>query len=243
MVVFQPLKYHHSRAVAEATRTGCTHFNKLEFLAAITSIRAATFKTSTIQSASKKTGLYPFNPEVVISSMREYRSPTPLATPTAASTPLVHTPYTPRALESFAYNITEDQEWDEDVYMHLQMFIKGAVAQAYAGKEVERRLRETEVAQKARKQRAATKRSALQRGGALYASQARHMVKQREINHLVAARALVDREAERQAKRQELDHTIFLTSIRVKARARLALLRKKKLLGVDLHARCIYKVQ
>jgi len=69
------------------------------------------------------------------------------------------------------------------------------------------------------------------------------MVKQREIDHMAAARALLDREAERQAKRQELDHTIFLTSIRVKAKARLTLLRKKKLLGVDLDARCIYKVQ
>jgi len=108
VVVFQPLKYYHSRAVAEATRTGCTHFNKLEFLAAITSIRAQTFKASTIKSAFKKTGLYPFDPEVVIGSMRERRSPT-LETPSQASSPpSVHTPYTPRALESFAYSLTED---------------------------------------------------------------------------------------------------------------------------------------
>jgi len=123
------------------------------------------------------------------------------------------------------------------------MFATGAVAQAYAGKEIERRLRETEVAEKARKQRSATKRSSLQRGGVLYAAKARLMVKQREIDHIAAARALLNREAEKEAKRQETEHTIFLTSIRVRAKTRLALLRKKKLLDVDLHARRIYKVQ
>jgi len=67
-------------------------------------------------------------------------------------------------------------------------------------------------------------------------------VKQREIDHVAAARRLLNREAERQSKRQEADHIRFLTSIRAAARARLALLRKRKLFGVDLHTQCIYKV-
>jgi len=235
VVVFQPFRYWHSRAVADATRSGCTHFNKLEFLAAITSIRAQTFKATTIKAAFKKTGLYPFDPEVVIGTMRERHTPTPEKLPIASSLPSVHTPYTPRALQSSAYNITEDQEWDEDVYTHLQMFTKGAVAQAYADKEVERQLRATEVAEKARKQSAATKRSSLQKQGVLYASQARLIVHQREIDRVAEAWSLLKREAEK-------ERIIFLTSIRVKA-ARLALLRKRELLDVDLHSHCIYKIQ
>jgi hypothetical protein len=36
---FQPYKHWHAEAVDAATRTGCTSFNKVEFLAAINSIR------------------------------------------------------------------------------------------------------------------------------------------------------------------------------------------------------------
>ncbi|EMD86643.1 hypothetical protein COCC4DRAFT_200460 [Bipolaris maydis ATCC 48331] len=46
---FQPYKHWHAQAVDHATRTGCTAFNKIKFLAAIESIRAYTFKPRTIQ--------------------------------------------------------------------------------------------------------------------------------------------------------------------------------------------------
>ena len=39
VVMFQPFKHYHKQAVEAATRTGCTDFNKVEFLNAIDSIR------------------------------------------------------------------------------------------------------------------------------------------------------------------------------------------------------------
>jgi len=72
VVVFQPLKHYHAEAIEEATRTGCSDFNKIEFLAAIESIREKAFKRSTIISAFKKTGLIPYNPNIVLSTLREY---------------------------------------------------------------------------------------------------------------------------------------------------------------------------
>ncbi|ENI03184.1 hypothetical protein COCC4DRAFT_93927, partial [Bipolaris maydis ATCC 48331] len=48
VVCFQPFKHYHKSAVEAATRTGCTDFNKVEFLYAIKGIRAATFKQRTI---------------------------------------------------------------------------------------------------------------------------------------------------------------------------------------------------
>ncbi len=51
VVVFQLYKHWHKKAVNEATRTGYRNFNKIEFLAAIRSIRAQTFKRTTILSA------------------------------------------------------------------------------------------------------------------------------------------------------------------------------------------------
>ena len=69
VVVFQPYKHFHAGAIDAATRTGCSDFNKLEFLAALTSIREQTFKKTTVLSAFRQTGLIPFNPEIVLSKL------------------------------------------------------------------------------------------------------------------------------------------------------------------------------
>ena len=70
VVVFQPYKYWHTQAIDEATCTRCDDFNKMEFLEALGSIRAKTFKTSTILSVFKKTGLYPYNPAKVLDKLQ-----------------------------------------------------------------------------------------------------------------------------------------------------------------------------
>ena len=69
MVVFQPLKHYHRKAVEQATRTRCEVFNKLEFLAAIKTIRKQTFKYQTIKSAFRATGIWPLNPNIVIDKL------------------------------------------------------------------------------------------------------------------------------------------------------------------------------
>jgi len=71
VVVFQPYKHYHVEAVEAATRTGYGDFDKAEFLDTIDTIRQQTFKSSTIQSAFRATGLIPYNPDIVISKLRE----------------------------------------------------------------------------------------------------------------------------------------------------------------------------
>ena len=70
-VVFQPYKHFHAEAINAATCTKCSDFNKLEFLAALTSIREQTFKKTTVLSAFRQTGLIPFNPEIVLSKLNK----------------------------------------------------------------------------------------------------------------------------------------------------------------------------
>ena len=53
------------------TRTGCTSFNKVKFLAALQSIRHHTFKKRTIQHSRRKTSLIPYNPNIVLSKIRD----------------------------------------------------------------------------------------------------------------------------------------------------------------------------
>ena len=86
VVVFQPLKHYHAKAVDIVVREGCTNITKLEFLSFIQEVRRQAFKTETILSAFKKTGIQPFNPRVVLDRIAE-RAVTPEPAPYAGSSP------------------------------------------------------------------------------------------------------------------------------------------------------------
>jgi DDE superfamily endonuclease len=75
VVLFQPFKHYHGKAVDYASRTGCGDFNKLEFLAAISSIRQQTFKKHSILSSFRQCGLVPFRPNIVLAKVQEYEAP------------------------------------------------------------------------------------------------------------------------------------------------------------------------
>jgi hypothetical protein len=74
--MFQLFKHYHKQAVEAATRTGCTDFNKVEFLNTIDSIRQQTFKKRTILSAWEQAGLCPYNPEIVFQKLESSQSQT-----------------------------------------------------------------------------------------------------------------------------------------------------------------------
>jgi DDE superfamily endonuclease/Tc5 transposase DNA-binding domain len=78
--VFQAYKHYHARAVGDFHSLGITGITKTDFLDIVESIRRQTFKEQTIKSAFAKTGLFPFNPSVVLDQIRtepEARPETP----------------------------------------------------------------------------------------------------------------------------------------------------------------------
>ena len=66
VVLFQPYKHWHAKAINKAIRTGCDNFNKIEFLYYLGSICQQTFKSSSIKSAFRQTGFISYNPAVVL---------------------------------------------------------------------------------------------------------------------------------------------------------------------------------
>lgn len=66
LVVFQPYKHCYSKALDEGARTGCTNFNKVEFLAEIYTAQTQTFKMNTILSAWRDVSIITFNPDIVL---------------------------------------------------------------------------------------------------------------------------------------------------------------------------------
>jgi hypothetical protein len=145
VVVFQPYKHYHAEAVNNATRTGCSDFNKLEFLAAITSIRRQAFKPSTILSTFRKTGLIPYNPEIVLKRLQGHNSTErerlPSPSPSASQQPLITTPYTIRSLKRHAGDVLAGifertdpgSPTGKRFRESIKKFAKGSLAQAELG--------------------------------------------------------------------------------------------------------------
>ena len=68
--VFQPLKHWHQIAITDSIQYGDLDFTKMEFLSAYQTMRDRTFKSKTILSAWQKTGLFPFQPSVILDKMK-----------------------------------------------------------------------------------------------------------------------------------------------------------------------------
>jgi hypothetical protein len=66
VVLFQLYKHYHKQAVLEATRTGCTNLDAMEFFSSIKTIRENTFKRSSIRLAWQQAGIVLWNPSKVI---------------------------------------------------------------------------------------------------------------------------------------------------------------------------------
>ena len=70
--IFQPLKHWHQIALHDSVQYGDVEYNKVDFLAAYQNMRNKTFKNRTILSAWKKTGLFPYNPQIVLDKVKIY---------------------------------------------------------------------------------------------------------------------------------------------------------------------------
>ena len=206
VVVFQPLKHYHAEAIEQATRSGCSDFNKLEFLSAISTIRKQAFKKSTILSSFRKTGLIPYNPETVLSRLREHviqshqmSLPEPQTPPPLLSKPIS----TPRSLNSLAHhaNYLYQAEVTSPTFRpSLESFIKGSLAQGHLAAQVQEDLEHTQAAELARANRQKRSRRSVQKGGVLYAGQARAIARKREEEDTQRKLQQAERQLERMQK-------------------------------------------
>jgi len=160
VVVFQPLKHFHAEAVEQATRTGCSDFNKIEFLAAIDSIRVQAFKHSTILSVFRKCGLIPYSTSIILSKLQE-STPPPTYHAYASTSPEHVQPQTPsrqrlskfvptsrtvHSLKQHADYLWQADPTSDNFCISLNFFLKGSLAQAHSGAQAQDDLQYTQAA-------------------------------------------------------------------------------------------------
>ena len=201
VVVFQPLKHYHAKALDLLVREGLVNITKIEFLSCIEEVRRQAFKKSTILSSFKKTGIWPFNPQPVLKILEERQAKKTPSPPTSSggirSSPF-STPLTLRQMNKVADKLEdvlhEDQDLDAEFAHDVGRFIRGSLVNATELLQTKRDLGRTQYAQRIQKQRRAMKNSPLQSGGVLTVAQARHMVRQKEENLVAKARKMVQAE-------------------------------------------------
>jgi hypothetical protein len=200
VVVFQPLKHYHAKELDILIRDGLVNITKIEFLVVIQQARKQAFKEATNRAAFKKTGIWPFQPSIVLQVIQErqaVRTPSPPADAILNSSPFA-TPVTLRQMNKVADKLATIAG-DID---HLQQFIKGSLATATELVQVKRDLQRTKMAENIANRRRLQKNRPLQSGGVLTVAQARRKVKFREDYELAKARRLV--EAAEQKERNKM---------------------------------------
>lgn len=114
--LFQPFKHYHGREVEAAARNLDTEYARSEFLAKLSWIRKQTFTKSNIKSAWRRSGLVPFNPSIVLDTVKntdltsieveQENPPESLSSPEQSSTDPPPT-VTPRTVRAFDAGLTD----------------------------------------------------------------------------------------------------------------------------------------
>jgi hypothetical protein len=169
-------------------------------------------------------GLVPYNPDVVLAKMREAASATPPSTPrrraqysdSDAEPETPETPLTIRTLKRLYKEIVHDAaalDTPPSFQDKLRAGLKGGLVQSQAGARAVADLAATKAAEKSRRQRS---RSSLQKGGVLYAEDARNMVKRRDEEEVEKAEAALCRAQKAQKRAQKAAHKPFLDAVKKK---------------------------
>ena len=191
VVVFQPYKHYHATALDLLVRDGIYEITKLEFLAIIEDVRQKAFKESTVLSAFRKTGIWPYKPQVVWKMLEERTGIIEESTPTRhlASSPF-STPQSIRKMNRVAERIstaldaymTNDEPLSPTVIHGIHRFMHGSITQSTELIQVKADLGRTRMAEEQRQARRRSSNRPLQTGGVLTVADGREMVERKKEN-------------------------------------------------------------
>ena len=209
---FQPFKHYHTQAIDRVIRLGDVEFGKLQFLAEFQTMRERTFTEATICSAWKKTGLIPFNPEVVLGKIRETQNthssrPTTPPSTLIPDTILDRTPYSSKEIVDQGKVLQRRILAGKKVNpKYLSRFIKGSIASAHSRQIVEDELKSVQRHASAKAARKKLNGTVAQKGGVITVGDVRASFQAKEESELQKAEAMAQRALNALQKQKDLEH-------------------------------------
>jgi hypothetical protein len=197
VVCFQPFKHYHRQALDRSLWLGVFDFNWLDFIAVFNDMRAKTFKKSTILSAFEKTGLIPYNPEKVLTPLREKlekRNPEPESPSTPSSISSNSTWPTPcksSDMRDYAIqleNVLESIEASPTICRWFNCFMTASLTKAVVDEEAEETLCELKKEMQERAKQQSGTRRVVAKGGVLTGSEAAERIRSRRMEEVEQAR-------------------------------------------------------
>ena len=169
-------------------------YTKIDFLANFQAIHDRAFTKSTIISAWQKTGLFPYDPSIVLDRLARYQrrdSPAREITSEPQQVPDLEewpTPYTHRQVTQYGKELQDLYPSDQT----LDRYIRGAEAKMLSGLLAERELDAVQQAAVSRAARKAESNAMVQKGGVIYSHEARSKVAARKETDVEKAQKALD---------------------------------------------------
>lgn len=143
LAVFNVSKHYHSEIIKIATATGCTKFQKTDFLIALSSIQKKTFTPHTIKLGFRLAGIWPFNPAIICEKMVYYQPETLQFTTSSLSSSSQSvssmssygTPTTIRKIQKLKSSLLKNGKAINDYTLAIQKLAKAAQLNLYQLKE------------------------------------------------------------------------------------------------------------
>jgi hypothetical protein len=191
---FSVLKNAYGREIEHLIRCSMTHISKTEFLPAFYAAFQATFTESNIRGAFRGSGLYPLDPETVISKLDvKLRTPTPPGEASQPSSPWVSkTPKTVKEAHSQSEYLTRriimhKSSSPESIIEAVKSNTKATLAVMHEVVLLRDQVRNLEEANKILSRRRRQKRTRLQKGGATTVQEASQVIDQIDVDTQVVA--------------------------------------------------------
>jgi hypothetical protein len=182
VVLFRSCKKAHRDILNEAMQSCCANFDKIEFLHVLKRIRNKAFSSTSIASAFRKTGIYPLNPDVVLSQLSSDKAATP--TPEEKKDEVAEDAISPTSTSARTLKRYADKIRTTDMPEHcralLAPFLKGSVALATSEALAYQQLETRTDAQNERAKRQQRTKKVLPTFGVVTVEDAKRKIKEQE---------------------------------------------------------------
>jgi len=201
---FGPLKVAYGRAMEDFIKVHITHITKTEFLIAFKAAHFAAMTEKNIQGGFRASGLYPFNPECVISKLDiKVRAQTPPNPPLPATQPWAsQTPHNPTETvsqsEFIKSRISNHQgSSPTQILFAAKQLADGATALAHQATLMSEEIRTLRKANEALGKRRRAKKNRLRFKGAVTIEDGQDELDQRDVDEQIMTEAAESRGRDR----------------------------------------------